>query len=265
MGFADRDKASRLDFADRQLQTRAQSRALCRASCLGHDDGVEDVYDVNIPGVNAFDANGFLAHNCGEQPLPPHGACLLGSINLARLVDKPFRAERRSTARLEALTATAVRFLDDAIDVSNYPLAGAEEGGQGQAPHRPRRHRARRRPDPVRRALRHARGGGAGRSMDGGHQAGGLSGQRRAGAREGRVSALRRGALPGGAECAAPAGGRARGDRRHGIRNGLLTSIAPTGTISLLAGNVSSGIEPVFDFRYERRVLERDGTRAPRR
>ena len=49
---------------------------------------------------------------------------------------------------------------------------------------------------------------------------------------------------------------------RHGIRNGLLTSIAPTGTISLLAGNVSSGIEPVFDFRYERRVLERDGSIA---
>src|SRR5262249_40423385 len=46
---------------------------------------------------------------------------------------------------------------------------------------------------------------------------------------------------------------------KHGIRNGLLTSIAPTGTISLLAGNVSSGVEPVFDFRYERRVLERDG------
>jgi ribonucleoside-diphosphate reductase alpha chain len=47
---------------------------------------------------------------------------------------------------------------------------------------------------------------------------------------------------------------------QHGIRNGLLTSIAPTGTISLLAGNVSSGVEPVFDFRYERRVLERDGS-----
>jgi ribonucleoside-diphosphate reductase alpha chain len=46
----------------------------------------------------------------------------------------------------------------------------------------------------------------------------------------------------------------------HGMRNGLLTSIAPTGTISLLAGNVSSGIEPVFDFRYERRILARDGT-----
>ena len=47
---------------------------------------------------------------------------------------------------------------------------------------------------------------------------------------------------------------------KHGMRNGLLTSIAPTGTISLLAGNVSSGVEPVFDFRYERRVLERDGS-----
>ncbi len=47
---------------------------------------------------------------------------------------------------------------------------------------------------------------------------------------------------------------------RHGVRNGCLTSIAPTGTISLLAGNVSSGIEPVFDYRYQRRLLARDGT-----
>ena len=44
----------------------------------------------------------------------------------------------------------------------------------------------------------------------------------------------------------------------NGIRNGCLTSIAPTGTISLLAGNVSSGIEPVFDFVYRRRVLGDD-------
>ncbi len=47
--------------------------------------------------------------------------------------------------------------------------------------------------------------------------------------------------------------------RRNGIRNGCLTSIAPTGTISLLAGNVSSGIEPVFDFLYRRRVLGKGG------
>ena len=48
----------------------------------------------------------------------------------------------------------------------------------------------------------------------------------------------------------------------HGIRNGVLTSIAPTGTISLLAGNVSSGIEPVFDFEYRRRILSPDGSSA---
>ena len=48
----------------------------------------------------------------------------------------------------------------------------------------------------------------------------------------------------------------------HGIRNALLTSVAPTGTISLYAGNVSSGIEPVFAYAYTRKVLQRDGTRT---
>src|SRR5262249_57067803 len=47
----------------------------------------------------------------------------------------------------------------------------------------------------------------------------------------------------------------------HGLRNGLLTSIAPTGTISLFADNVSSGLEPVFSFKYTRNVLMPDGSR----
>ena len=138
-----------------------------------------------------------------------------------------------------------------------------EAGGQGQAPHRARRDRAGRCADPRGRALRHARGGRAGRALDGRHRAGRLSRQRRAGAREGRVSAL---SMPSAFSprrmCSVCPRMCARRSPQHGIRNGLLTSIAPTGTISLLAGNVSSGVEPVFDFRYERRVLERDGSLA---
>ena len=51
------------------------------------------------------------------------------------------------------------------------------------------------------------------------------------------------------------------GIARHGIRNALVTSIAPTGTISILADNVSSGLEPVFSFNYVRNLLMPDGSR----
>ena len=52
------------------------------------------------------------------------------------------------------------------------------------------------------------------------------------------------------------------GIARHGIRNALLTSIAPTGTISLFADNISSGLEPVFSFKYSRNILMPDGSRS---
>jgi ribonucleoside-diphosphate reductase alpha chain len=111
----------------------------------------------------------------------------------------------------------------------------------------------------VRRALRHAQSRRARRALDGHHQ--------RAAYRASAELAREKGAFPlFDAENSVDTQLRSLPEdvraavAAHGIRNGLLTSIAPTGTISLLAGNVSSGVEPVFDFRYERRILERDGS-----
>jgi len=260
VGSADCDQRARLQIAIAAGgRTLDRQRYVARVKSIA-EDGVEDVFDVQVPGVNAFDANGLLAHNCGEQPLPPHGACLLGSINLARLVDNAFAPNAGiDVARLEALTATAVRFLDDAIDVSNYPL-----------PPQKKEAKAKRR---------------IGLGVTGLADALILCGARygtpeAVALAEGWMATIKRAAYLASAEIAREKGSFPLYDAerflaapnpqrlpedvrsaigRHGMRNGLVTSIAPTGTISLLASNVSSGIEPVFDFRYERRVLERGG------
>ena len=60
---------------------------------------------------------------CGEQPLPPYGACLLGSINLAKLVEQPFdKNAYLDVSQLEDLVSTAVRMMDNVIEVSQFPL-----------------------------------------------------------------------------------------------------------------------------------------------
>ncbi|MBO0739984.1 MAG: hypothetical protein J2P51_00995, partial [Hyphomicrobiaceae bacterium] len=260
VGFADCDQHTRLQTAIANSErTLDRQRYVARVESI-EADGVEDVFDVQVPGINAFDANGLLAHNCGEQPLPPHGACLLGSINLARLVDHAFAPNASIDAtRLEALTATAVRFLDDAIDVSNYPLPAQKNEAK-----------AKRR---------------IGLGVTGLADALILCGARygtpgAVALAETWMATIKRAAYLASAEIAREKGSFPLYDAerflaapnpqqlpeevrsvigRHGMRNGLVTSIAPTGTISLLAGNVSSGIEPVFDFQYERRVLERGG------
>jgi ribonucleoside-diphosphate reductase alpha chain len=199
---------------------------------------------------------------CGEQPLPPYGACLLGSINLAAFVRNPFEADAElDLAHLERIVPAAVRMLDDAIDVSNFPLPA-------------QRHEAQ--------AKRRMGLGVTGladalimcRLRYGGTEA--------VAATERWMRAIERAAYLASAELAAEKrsfplfdrgryleGEHVRGldaDVRKeiagkGIRNALLTSIAPTGTISIFADNVSSGLEPVFSFKYNRNVLMPDGTR----
>ena len=87
-------------------------------------DGIESVYDVQIPGINAFDANGLHAHNCGEQVLPPYGACLLGSINLVRFVVNPFTEKAGfDWAAFREVTRIFTRMLDNVVEINGLPIA----------------------------------------------------------------------------------------------------------------------------------------------
>ena len=65
---------------------------------------------------------------CGEQPLPPYGACLLGSINLAKLIKRPFEVDAHIDLKeLSELVRTSVRMLDNVIDISRFPLPAQKE------------------------------------------------------------------------------------------------------------------------------------------
>ncbi|HEX7006105.1 MAG TPA: adenosylcobalamin-dependent ribonucleoside-diphosphate reductase, partial [Alphaproteobacteria bacterium] len=199
---------------------------------------------------------------CGEQPLPPYGACLLGSINLARLVRNPFEPNAAlDMAELESLVTTAVRLMDNVTDVSKFPLPQQKEEAQ-------KKRRIGLGVTGLADALIMCR------ARYGSTEAVRLT--------EGWMKALQRAAYLASAELAKEkgpfplfdaekylAGEYIRGldedvraaIRAHGLRNALLTSIAPTGTISIFADNVSSGLEPVFSFKYKRSVLMPDGSR----
>jgi ribonucleoside-diphosphate reductase alpha chain len=199
---------------------------------------------------------------CGEQPLPPYGACLLGSINLASLVEHPFTpAARLDLDRLRRLVPDCVRMMDNVVDISQFPLRQQREEAQQK-----RR---------------------IGLGVTGLADAIILCGLRygsapAVAATESWLGTIQREAYLASTALAAEKGAFPLFDRdrylagetvmgldedvrariaEHGIRNALLTSVAPTGTISLFADNVSSGIEPVFSFRYTRNVMMPDGTR----
>jgi ribonucleoside-diphosphate reductase alpha chain len=199
---------------------------------------------------------------CGEQPLPPYGACLLGSLNLARLIENPFTPQARlDLDLLSRLVPDCVRMMDNVVDISLFPL------------HQQRQE-----------ALAKRRIGlGVTGLADALIMCGLRYGSPAAvAAAEGWIAALRREAYLASTALAAEKGPFPLFDRdrylagetirtldeavraaiaRHGIRNALLTSIAPTGTISLFADNISSGIEPVFSFRHARNLLMPDGSR----
>jgi ribonucleoside-diphosphate reductase alpha chain len=200
---------------------------------------------------------------CGEQPLPPYGACLLGSINLSRLVDTPFEAAAAiEQSALTDLVAVAVRMLDNVVDASKFPL-------EAQAQEASNKRRI---------------GLGVTGLADALLMVGLRYGSEAAAAQTNSwLHAIARAAYLASVDLAKEKGAFPLFDaepylasgtmqdmdedvraaiKQHGIRNALLTSIAPTGTISLYAGNVSSGIEPVFAYSYRRKVLQKDGSRT---
>ena len=123
VSFADSDKQTRLRNALAGYQRRLnRDRFMTRVHCLT-SVGVETVYDVQIPGVNAFDANGLYVHNCGEQPLPPYGSCLLGSVNLTQCVKRPFTDQAEfDWEKFRKLVSVFTRMLDNVVEINGLAL-----------------------------------------------------------------------------------------------------------------------------------------------
>ena len=209
--------------------------------------GVEEVYDLTEPATHSFSANGLIVHNCGEVPMPDYESCNLGSINLERFVDLDWTKgdwkKKINWNRLRYVVRMGVQFLDNVIDLNKYPIEQIRK-----------------------QTMYHRRIGlgvmgfskmlfkmGVRYNSEEAYEIGGgvmkfVTNEARKMSHElGRA----RGSFPGFKEST-------WAKKYDAMRNATVTSIAPTGTISMIA-NTSSGVEPTFALAYIKNVM--DGTK----
>ncbi|MDO9115913.1 MAG: LAGLIDADG family homing endonuclease [Polaromonas sp.] len=265
VGFADTDKAERLDHALGSYK-RSLNRERFTATVESlTEDGCEDVFDVTVADIHAFDANGLYVHNCGEQPLPPYGCCDLGPIILTRFVRHPFGFNGAPDFDFQAFAksvTTQVRALDNVLDVTFWPLPQQQAESAAK-----------------RRIGVGFTGLGNALAMlclrydapEGREMAARIAVAMRDAAYAASVAlAKEKGAFPkfdadgylaSGTFASRLPAALQQSIRANGIRNSHLLSIAPTGTVSLaFADNASNGIEPPFSWMYRRKKRESDGS-----
>jgi ribonucleoside-diphosphate reductase alpha chain len=264
IGFADSAKGQKLAELIRDYQRAPNRERFVATVASVTAAGEAEVYDVQVPGINAFDANGLYVHNCGEQPLPDYGCCDLGSINLTRFVQQPFAKNAQfDFDAFERVVRTGVRMLDNVLELTNWPLP--EQQAEAMAKRRIGLGFTGLGDTLIMLKLRYD--SEAGRQL-----AARIAQSMRDAAYDASVDlAIEKGPFPlfeADAYLAEPHCASRLPDtikqriRAHGLRNSHLLSIAPTGTISLaFADNASNGIEPPFSWFYTRKKRMADNSR----
>lgn len=229
----------------RKVQARALWDKVMRSTYEFADPGVIFIDRVNDTNPLRYAEELITSNPCAEQMLPEWGSCCLGSINLTRFVEKPFTPKASiNITKLYERVAVLVRMLDNVLDVTHYPL-------EQQHAESMRKRRI-------------------GIGITGFADMLAMIGVRYDSQSAVQLAASLTSTVNDAADEASQKLGEEKGSfplfdseqykgRKH-RRNSHLTSIAPTGTISLFAGNVSSGIEPIFDLTLKRRILQKDNT-----